>query len=65
MPNDLVEMTEAEVDGTVRTRPGADAAEAVLQELEEKGVAATDFDPILGPRARVEIRRVGKSESVG
>jgi len=60
-PNDLGEMTETEMYGYVRTRLGSmDAAEAVLQELEEKGEAITYFQPLLGPKIRVEIQRIAK-----
>jgi hypothetical protein len=63
-PNELGEMTETEMYGYVRTRLGSmDAAEAVLRELNEKGTATTYFDSPLGPRIRVEIWRVVKSES--
>jgi hypothetical protein len=57
--NDLGEMTKSEVYGYVRTRLGNNmgAAEAVLRELEEKGVAVTYFESALGPKIRVEIRQ--------
>ena len=62
-PNDLGEMTETEMYGYVGTRLGSmDAAEAVLRELKKKGKATTYFDSPLGPKIRVEIRRVVKSE---
>jgi len=64
-PSDLGEMTETEIYGYVGTRLGSmDAAEAVLRELKNKGTATIHFDSPLGPKIRVEIRRVVKNEPV-
>ena len=53
-------MTRTQLGAFLGTR-GVDAAE-VFQELDRMGAATTYFDyPPLGPRTRVEIRRVPRT----
>ena len=51
-------MTELEMYGYVRARAGSlEVAERVLRDLQATGRALTVFEPLFGPKIRVEIRR--------
>jgi hypothetical protein len=58
-PNDLGEMTEAELYGYLGARLGEAATESLRSMLEKQGVASVEFEALLGLKFRIEIRRMG------